>query len=106
VNPPSVIIDKATCPIIRDINHWQQLLVQLNDGSTINREFYSAYAGIAKTFALQSPFQFLPPSPPLLGSNNEVEFIFENKELIKLSGILGDKEKCIISYCKYFLGFF
>lgn len=100
VNPPSTTLNKATCSRIRDINHWQQLLVRLDDGSKINREFYTAQAGIAKTFALKSPFQFVPPAPPQIGSNNEREFLLENIELIRLSGMIGDREKCIVSYCK------
>lgn len=98
VNPPQKSIAQTNCDEIVSLNHWQQILVPNKETGELIRPFYTPQAGLTKAFALKSPYQYIPPSPPQLNSNNEKEFLKEHLELIKINGKIGDLEKCIVSY--------
>lgn len=98
VNDPQPSPSKTDCSKLRDINRWQPLTVKSKTGVITSQTCLTPQLCRARGFALSSPFQFLPPGPPLFGTNSEADFLSNFSVVIQHSGTLDDRKKAIAEY--------
>ena len=98
INPPQDTPGITNCSKIRNINHWQQLLVPLKGGGYAIRKFLSPQKFRSPGFAIKNGLEFLPLPPPIYGSNTHQQWIDEVNEVIAISGQLDDRKKIIAEY--------
>lgn len=93
VNPEPALDGSIDCSEI-DINHW----VPLRITNTTVQEMNEPYAALIKPFALDSPFEFEVPGPPLRGTPRDADFVNQFTALVGVSSGLTDREKVEADY--------
>jgi hypothetical protein len=88
VNFPQTQNGRTQCSELRNVNRWQQLrygnVIQVWDGPHI---------GLAKPFSLTSGLDFVPQGPPFFNTNTHEQAFAELREVVNISGSLGDFQK-------------
>lgn len=98
-NDPQRTVGVTDCNAeIRDINHWQPLLLKGPGGTTTVQQFASPHTCMIKAFALKHNAEFRPRGPPRYGSKQHQQFVDEIQHVVNVSAILDDELKVKAEY--------
>jgi hypothetical protein len=80
---------------IKDVNHWQPLLVPNKQGGFVTQQFSTPQWGLVVPFALKSSSQLRPAPPARYPSK---EFLQQAEQILNISAHLTDKQKVLAEY--------
>jgi hypothetical protein len=80
---------------IKNVNHWQPLLVPNGQGGLVAQQFLTPQWGLVVPFALKSGSQLRPAPPARYPSE---EFLHQAEQVLNISAHLTDRQKAIAQY--------